>query len=85
VEDRQLGRSRSGLWQAGTSKVVATTCFGYGPMGWAPRASIERTNRMLVFMGLVNRCSLSSIDAWLKRTASIVVLGEKLRWVSQTT
>jgi hypothetical protein len=38
-----------------------------------------------VFMGPVNRCSLSSIDAWLKHTASIVVLGEKLRWVSQTT
>jgi hypothetical protein len=28
-----------------------------------------------------NPCSLLSTGAWLKRTASVVVLGEKLRWV----
>jgi hypothetical protein len=28
VEDHQFGRSGSGLWQAGTSKVVAPACVG---------------------------------------------------------
>jgi hypothetical protein len=27
-EDNWLGRSRSGMWQAGTSKVVAPACVG---------------------------------------------------------
>jgi hypothetical protein len=33
----------------------------------------------------VNQCTLSSIDAWLKRTAFMAVLGEKLRQVPRTT
>jgi hypothetical protein len=33
VEDRQLGRSERVMWQAGTFKVVAPACVGYGPMG----------------------------------------------------
>jgi hypothetical protein len=36
AEDRRLGRSGSMMWQAGTSKVVAPTYVGYGPMGWPP-------------------------------------------------
>jgi hypothetical protein len=36
VEEHRLGRSGSVMWHAGTSKVVASTCVGYGPMGWAP-------------------------------------------------
>jgi hypothetical protein len=85
VEDHRLGRSGSGLWQAGTSKVVAPTCLGEGPMGWPPWASIERNNRMLVFMGLANQCSMSSTDAWLKHTTSMAVLGEQLRRVMRIT
>jgi hypothetical protein len=65
VEDHQLERSGSSFWQAGTSKVVAPVCVSQGPMGWPPWASIKRTNRMLVVMGLVNRCNLLSIDSWL--------------------
>jgi hypothetical protein len=26
--DRWLGRSESGMWKAGTSKVIASACFG---------------------------------------------------------
>jgi hypothetical protein len=36
-------------------------------------------------MGLVSLVAYSSTDVWLKRTASMVVLGEKLRWVPQAT
>jgi hypothetical protein len=46
--DIWLGRSGSGMWHVGTSKVVAPTCVGYGPMGWPPRASIECTDCILV-------------------------------------
>jgi hypothetical protein len=42
-------------------------------MSWPLRASIERTGDM-VPVTLVAR---SSIDVWLKRTTSMVVLGEK--------
>jgi hypothetical protein len=48
VEDSRLGRAGRVLWKAGTSKVVALTCVDQGPMGWYPRASFERTDRMLV-------------------------------------
>jgi hypothetical protein len=34
-------------------------------MGWPPRANIERTDRMLMFMGPVNWCNMLSTDAWL--------------------
>jgi hypothetical protein len=34
--------------------VLAPACVGYEPMGWPPRASIECTDHMLVFMGLVS-------------------------------
>jgi hypothetical protein len=33
---------------------------------------------MLVFMGPVNQCTLSSTDVWLKSTTSMAVRGEKL-------
>jgi hypothetical protein len=46
--DHRLGRSGSGMWKVNTFKVVAPACVGYGPMGWPPRASIERTDRMPV-------------------------------------
>jgi hypothetical protein len=36
------------MWQAGTSKVVAPAYDDYGPFGWPPRASIERTDLMPV-------------------------------------
>jgi hypothetical protein len=36
-------------------------------------------------MGPVSLVSYSSINVWLKRTASMVVLGEKLRWVPRAT
>jgi hypothetical protein len=47
-EDHRLGRSGSGVWKAGAFKIVALACVGYEHMGWPPRASIERTDRMLV-------------------------------------
>jgi hypothetical protein len=75
--DRRLGRSGSGMWKAGTSKVVAPTCVGSRLMGWPPRASIERTDRILVY-GSNNPISLSSTEAWLKPTASLTMRGEKL-------
>jgi hypothetical protein len=34
--DRRLERSESGVQKAGTSKVVASACVGYGPMCWPP-------------------------------------------------
>jgi hypothetical protein len=46
--DHQLGRSGSGMCKASIFKVVAPAYVDYGPMGWPPRASIERTDRMLV-------------------------------------
>jgi hypothetical protein len=47
AEDHRLGRSKSVMWNAGTSKFVSPACVGYGPMGWPLRVSIERTDRML--------------------------------------
>jgi hypothetical protein len=47
AEDRRLGRAGRVVWKAGTSKVVALACVDQGPMGWYPRTSIERTDRML--------------------------------------
>jgi hypothetical protein len=32
-EDRQLGRSGSGMWKVSTLKVVAPAYVDYGPMG----------------------------------------------------
>jgi hypothetical protein len=55
--------------------------------GLAPQASIERTDRMLVFMGPVNQCSMSSVDVWLRPTASMPSRGEKLGgdpWIGQS-
>jgi hypothetical protein len=49
--DHRLERSGSGMWQASISKAVAPACVDLGLMGWPPRASIERIDRMLVFMG----------------------------------
>jgi hypothetical protein len=46
-------------------------------MGGPPRASIEHTDHMLVYVP--NKLSsLSSTEAWLKPTVSLVVRGEKL-------
>jgi hypothetical protein len=60
------------MWQAGTSKAVASACVSYGPMGWPPQASIEHIDRILVFMGpisrvaTVNRClALPLLLHWL--------------------
>jgi hypothetical protein len=36
AEDHRLGRSLSGRWITVTSKVVAPTSVGQGPMGWLP-------------------------------------------------
>jgi hypothetical protein len=47
-EDHRLGRSRSEMWKADTSKIVALACVGWGLMGWPPWADIERTGRMSV-------------------------------------
>jgi hypothetical protein len=80
VENHQLGRSVSVIWQAGSSKVVALACVGLVPMDWRPRASIEYTDRMPV-MWPSKLSRLPLIDIWLKRTTSMVVLGEKLRRV----
>jgi hypothetical protein len=40
-----------GVWyrKADTSKVVAPACVSEGPMGWLSWASIECTDRMLVY------------------------------------
>jgi hypothetical protein len=46
-------------------------------MGWPPRATIESTNHILVY-GPSKPSSLSSTEAWIKPTASLVGLGEKL-------
>jgi hypothetical protein len=46
-------------------------------MGWPLRASIERTDRILVYEPSKSN-SLSSTEAWLKPTASLAVRGEKL-------
>jgi hypothetical protein len=60
------------MWKAGTSKVAALAYVGSGPMGWPPRASIECTDRMLVFVGLVSlvvgcqhKLDLSPLLHWL--------------------
>jgi hypothetical protein len=34
--------------KADTSKVVSPACVGEGPMGWPPRASIERIDHIMV-------------------------------------
>jgi hypothetical protein len=47
-EDYRLRRLGSAVWDAGTFKVVASACVGSEPMDWPPRASIERTDRILV-------------------------------------
>jgi hypothetical protein len=47
--DCWLERAGSVMWKADTSKVVAPTCVGKGSMSWPPRASIERTDRILVY------------------------------------
>jgi hypothetical protein len=52
--DYRLGRLGSGMWQATTSKVAAPRLCQLRTDGLAPRASIERTDRLLVFMGPVS-------------------------------
>jgi hypothetical protein len=69
AEDRQLGWSESVKWQASTPKVVAPLLCRLRTDGLAP----SKPN------------SMSSIGAWLKHTALMVVLGEKLRRVLQAT
>jgi hypothetical protein len=46
-------------------------------MGWLPRASIERTNRMLVFMGPVSLVASCQQMLDFAPTASLVGSGEK--------
>jgi hypothetical protein len=46
-------------------------------MGWSSRASIERTDYMLVY-GLSKPSSRLSTEGWLFSIASLTVLGEKL-------
>jgi hypothetical protein len=77
--DRWLERWGSGMWQAGTSKVVAPVCQ-LRTDGLAPRASIERTDRMLVLMGPANRCSMLSIDSWLSLLLQWVCC--EINWVA---
>jgi hypothetical protein len=48
-------------------------------MGWPPRGSIERIDRMLVY-GSSKPSSLSSIGAWLTPIASLAVRGRETRW-----
>jgi hypothetical protein len=72
-----LGWSGSDMWKAGAFKVVAPACVSYGPMGCPPRVSIECSDRMLVIWAS-KPSSLSLIEAWLKSTASLVGIGEKL-------
>jgi hypothetical protein len=48
-------------------------------MGWPPRVSIEHTNHMLVY-GPSKPSSLSSIESWLKLTASLAVRGRETGW-----
>jgi hypothetical protein len=45
--------------------------------GLDPRASIEHIDHILVY-GPSKPCTLSSTEAWLKHTASLADLGEKL-------
>jgi hypothetical protein len=54
-------------------------------MGWPPRASIERTDRMLVY-GPSKPSSLTSTEGAFTPTASLAGSGEKLGtdpWISQ--
>jgi hypothetical protein len=85
--DRRLGRSESGLWKTGTSKAVVPTYVGRGPMGWTPRASIERTNCILVY-GPSKPSSLTSTEGGFTPIASMIGLGEKLGtdpWIRQSS
>jgi hypothetical protein len=79
-------------WRPGGAHVEIRHLQGCSPHlcrlrteGWYPRASIECTDRMLVFMGPVNQCSLLSTDVWLKPTASMAVGGEKLGGCDRNT
>jgi hypothetical protein len=63
-KDSQLGKFRECMWKASTFKAISPACVGYGPMSWPPRASIERIDHMLVFMGpgsLVGSFSIASL------------------------
>jgi hypothetical protein len=46
-------------------------------MGWPPRASMEHTDRILIY-GPSKRSSLSLTEAWFKPTVLLVGLREKL-------
>jgi hypothetical protein len=69
--DRRLGRSGSGMWKAGTSMVVAPACVCLEPMGCSPQASIECTDRMLVY-GSSKPSRLSSTEGGFTSTASMI-------------
>jgi hypothetical protein len=77
--DRWLERSGSCMWKVGTSKVVAPTCVGLGPMGWPLRVSIECTDCILVY-GPSKHSNLSSTESWLKPTTSLAVRGRETGW-----
>jgi hypothetical protein len=47
--DRRLGRSESGMWKAGTSKVVVLAVLVMDLSVALPRASIECIDHMLVY------------------------------------
>jgi hypothetical protein len=48
VEDHCLERTGSVMWQADTSKVVASHLYWLRTDGLTPRASIEQTDHILV-------------------------------------
>jgi hypothetical protein len=80
-----LGRSGGGTWKTDTFNIVAPTRVSEGPMGWPPWASIECTDRILIY-GSSKPSSLSSTEIWLKLTSLLVGLGEKLGtdlWIGQ--
>jgi hypothetical protein len=55
------------IWKDDTSKVVAPVYVSYEPRGWYPRASIEHTDRMLIYgpSKCISLLWLSSLLLWL--------------------
>jgi hypothetical protein len=68
------GRAGRVLWLFRGFYVLAPTCVGYGPRGWYPWASIERTDRILVFM-----CPVSLVAGCQQRLG----FAPLLQWLSQ--
>jgi hypothetical protein len=52
-EYRRLGRSGSGRWKVGTSKVIVPACVDLGPMSW-PREQVLNVPIACWYMGLVS-------------------------------